>query len=59
MPVRDKPQLQTLEEVTRAYVVGVLAACKGHRAKAASVLGVDRKTLYRMLTRWGLQADLE
>jgi DNA-binding NtrC family response regulator len=30
----------------------------GHRAKAATVLGIDPKTLYRKIQGYGIGADL-
>jgi DNA-binding NtrC family response regulator len=41
--------LVTLEEVERRYVIRVLEECKGHRQKAASVLGISERNLYRKL----------
>ena len=38
----------TLDELQARYVARVLAPTKGNVSKAAKVLGVDRKTLYRM-----------
>ena len=38
----------TLDELERRYVARVLASTKGNISKAAKILGVDRKTLYRM-----------
>src|SRR5438045_620519 len=38
----------SLNELERRYVVRVLAHTKGNMSKAAKILGVDRKTLYRM-----------
>jgi len=35
--------------------VRILEACAGNRSEAAKILGVDRKTLYRRLRRWGIQ----
>ena len=35
----------------------VLQAVKGNRSRAADVLGIDRRTLYRMAERFGI--DLE
>jgi len=44
----------TLDEIRRRHVVHVLDACGGNRSEAAKILGVDRKTLYRRLRRWGI-----
>ncbi len=38
----------TLDDLERRYVARVLAHTKGNISKAAKMLGVDRKTLYRM-----------
>ena len=43
-----------LEEVERRYILRVLEAVNGHRTRAAEVLGLDRKTLYRKLERYGV-----
>ena len=48
----DPEELVTLEEVERRYVLRVMEAVGGHRTRAAQVLGLDRKTLYRKLERW-------
>jgi len=42
-----------LAEVERAYIAQVLAVCEGNRSKAARVLGIDRRTLYRKLEEEG------
>jgi DNA-binding NtrC family response regulator len=47
--VEDDGQLVTLEEVERRYVRRVLEECKGHRHKAASILGISERNLYRKL----------
>ena len=47
------PALPSLDEVLRVHALQVLDACHGNRRFAADALGIDRKTLYRMLRRWG------
>jgi DNA-binding NtrC family response regulator len=46
--------LPVLEEVERRYLVHVLQAVGGNRTRAAEVLGIDRRTLYRMAERFGI-----
>jgi two-component system response regulator HydG len=53
----DLPELLPLEEVERRRVLRVLEACNGNRTDAAKMLGLDRKTLYRKLLRWGVGDD--
>jgi DNA-binding NtrC family response regulator len=51
-PTKDDDVLVKLDEVKRKHVLHVLDACGGHRTEAARRLGIDRKTLGRMLGRW-------
>lgn len=44
-------QVKTLEQVMFEHVTLVIDACKGNMSKAADVLDVDRRTLYRMCER--------
>ena len=46
--------LPSLDELERRYLVHVLHAVAGNRTRAAEVLGIDRRTLYRMASRFGL-----
>jgi DNA-binding NtrC family response regulator len=46
--------LPTLEEMEKRYLRHVLAAVKGNRSRAAEALGIDRRTLYRMAERFGI-----
>ncbi len=50
---------RSLDEVGREHVRRVLEACHGHQTNAARALGVDRKTLARMMRRWGIAASVE
>ena len=49
----DASTLVTLEELEQRYVARVLESVTGNKAAAARILGIERKTLYRMLERWG------
>jgi len=40
---------QPLVEMERRYITQILARCGGNKVKAAQVLGIDRRTLYRKL----------
>jgi DNA-binding NtrC family response regulator len=42
-------RLVTLEELERRYLKRVLAECKGHRQKAANILGISERNLYRKI----------
>jgi DNA-binding NtrC family response regulator len=44
----------TLAELKRRYVRSVLEESGGNVSRAAAVLGVDRRSLYRMLQRYGV-----
>jgi DNA-binding NtrC family response regulator len=37
----------TLEQIKDFYIQHILTVCGGVKQRAASVLGVDRKTIYR------------
>ena len=57
---RDTPaglfeDLPSLEEVERRYLEHVLHAVGRNRTRAADVLGIDRRTLYRMADRFGIK----
>jgi two-component system response regulator AtoC len=43
--------LPTLEQLESSYLLRVLGAVGGNKSRAAQVMGVDRKTLYRMIDR--------
>ncbi len=43
--------LPTLEQLESSYLLRVLSIVGGNKSRAAQVMGVDRKTLYRMIDR--------
>jgi DNA-binding protein Fis len=49
----------TLEEVEKRHLTRVLKETKGNKVKAAKILGIDRRTLYRMAERFGLDLGEE
>jgi two-component system response regulator HydG len=50
----DPSELSSLEEMERRYIARVVMACAGNKSKAARVLGIGRKTLYRYLDGAGV-----
>lgn len=50
----DPRNFAPMEEIERRYVERVYAATGGNKSLAASILGFNRKTLYRKLRRYGL-----
>ncbi len=50
---RDAP-VETLEDAKAEQIKKVLAAANGNKSKAAKILGIERKTLYRLIDRFGL-----
>ncbi len=49
--------LPALDELERRYLLHVLERTQGNRTRAAEVLGIDRRTLYRMAERFGIPLD--
>ena len=50
----DTAPFPSLDELTRRHLVRVLAATGGNKTRTAEILGVDRRTLYRMLERYAM-----
>jgi DNA-binding NtrC family response regulator len=55
----DPSDLVPLEEVQRRYILHVLDSANGNRTLAARTLGLDRKTLYRKLSQYGVLREGE
>jgi DNA-binding NtrC family response regulator len=51
--------LPSLDELERRYLQHVLEATGGNRTRTAEILGIDRRTLYRMAERFQLKLDEE
>jgi len=54
VPEQPFSDLPTLDDLERRYLLHVLDAANGNRTRAAEILGVDRRTLYRMAERFGI-----
>ena len=52
--VEDRP---TLAELERRYIELILRETGGNKKRAAEILGIDRRTLYRTLEREGRAAE--
>jgi transcriptional regulator with PAS, ATPase and Fis domain len=53
------PQLLTLEELEKQHIHAVLRATQGNKKRAAQILGINRRSLYRIAKRYGLDFDHE
>ncbi len=49
VPPPGAAERPTLAEVERRYAAQVLAETGGNKTRAAEILGIDRKTLYRIV----------
>lgn len=49
--------LPSLDEMERRYLLYVLEAVNGNRTRAAEVMKIDRRTLYRMAERFGIKLE--
>jgi two-component system response regulator AtoC len=47
----------TLEDMERQAIIATLKQVGGHRGKAAALLGIDPKTLYRKILTYGISPD--
>ena len=47
----------SIEELERRHILRVLDAKEGNKVAAAQSLGIDRKTLYRKLVRYGVERE--
>jgi DNA-binding NtrC family response regulator len=49
----------TLADLERRHIEAVLRRCEGNRTRAAEILGIERKSLYRKAERLGIALDPE
>ncbi len=46
--------IKTLDEIEKTHILEVLKAKNGNVSACAEAIGVNRRTLYRRLDRWGV-----
>jgi DNA-binding NtrC family response regulator len=51
------PVNPTLDAVERAYIMWILQSEGGNKSRAAEILGIDPSTLYRKLSRYGVETE--
>ena len=49
----------SLEEIKKRYVLYVMNRTRGNMSRAAKILDIDRRSLYRMLARWKIESYKE
>ncbi len=52
--VNNKTCYSSLEEIEREHIVKVLRETEGNQSKASQILGIDRKTLYLKVRKFGI-----
>ncbi|MCX7948678.1 MAG: sigma-54 dependent transcriptional regulator [Treponemataceae bacterium] len=55
LPGEPSSPSQRIEDIEREHILKVLKEVGGHRGRAAALLGVDPKTLYRKLQSYGIR----
>src|SRR6266511_3241984 len=53
----DSQPLLSLEELEKQHIQAVMRATQGNKKKAAQILGINRRSLYRIAQRYGLDLD--
>jgi two-component system response regulator HydG len=56
-PARVSPAGGSLEAMERQHIVATLREVGGHRGKAAALLAIDPKTLYRKMLGYGIKPE--
>jgi two-component system response regulator HydG len=52
MAANEVDEILSLDEIERRYIIRVIKLLNGNKARAAQLLGLDRRTLYRKLERY-------
>ena len=57
-PKKSAP-FPTLNQVKESYISWVLEQCNGNKSKAAKILGINRRTLHRIISERDAQLEEE
>lgn len=52
--VETGPEIRTLDELEKKAIADALEACNGNKRRTAKVLGINERTLYRKIGKYGL-----
>ena len=55
----ENDKTYSLEELEKKHLQRVLGETGYHRGQAANLLGIDRKTLYKKINKYGLEKNKE
>ncbi|MCK5185887.1 MAG: sigma-54-dependent Fis family transcriptional regulator, partial [Deltaproteobacteria bacterium] len=50
----ENDRVYSLKELEKQHIKRVLSETNGHRGQTANLLGIDRKTLYQKIKKYGL-----
>ncbi len=53
----EPPSSLQLEQMEKSHIARVLREAGGNQTKASAILGINRKTLYHKLKKYGLNAE--
>jgi two-component system response regulator AtoC len=53
-PIKELSANPSLEEIEKDYILRVLKEANGNQSRASQILGIDRKTLYLKLKKYGI-----
>ncbi|REK09952.1 MAG: sigma-54-dependent Fis family transcriptional regulator [Planctomycetota bacterium] len=56
-PTYARPEGECLADVQRAHILEMLKRERGNKARTARALGVNRRSLYRLLEKYNIQLD--
>lgn len=56
-PVEKEPEIKTLEALEKQAITEALLACGGNKRQTAKVLGINERTLYRKISKYGLDKE--